>query len=185
MVAHFRPHEDSPVFDPERPMRATAFVTALLAVAVALPAQESTRARRARLGAADTLYRDPVSARVLGAIIPGAGHVYAGEYGRGLGYYYGTVGTIGMGAMTYVLDKCAFSFLSLEPCKSPPAWPHQVAGVAIVAYGAGVWVYSAIDAGHAAERANKRHARQHAAVSPFVAPRAGNGGANVGLSVAW
>ena len=59
-------------------MRATILVfAALLTAAAALPAQESTRARRARLGATDTLYRDPTSARILGAVIPGAGHVYA------------------------------------------------------------------------------------------------------------
>jgi hypothetical protein len=166
-------------------MRATLYVAALLTVAVALPAQESTRARRARLGATDTLHRNPTSARIIGAVIPGAGHVYAGEYLRGIGYYYGTVGTIGLGAMTYVLDKCTFTFLSDTPCKSPPAWRHQVLGGAIIAYGVGVWVYSAIDAGHAAERANERHARRRTAIAPFVAPRAEAEGANVGLSVAW
>ena len=167
-------------------MRATALLfAALLTVAAALPAQESTRARRARLGATDTLYRNPTSARVLGAIIPGAGHVYAGEYLRGVGYYYGTVGTIGMGAMVFIVDKCTFTFLSDEPCKSPPAWPHQAAGIAIMAYGVGFWVHSAIDTGHAAERANERHARRTTAVSPFIAPAAEAGGANLGLSVAW
>jgi hypothetical protein len=185
MVAHNRPHEDSPLFHPERSMRATAFVTALLAVAVALPAQESTRARRARLGPTDTLHRSPVVARVVGAVIPGAGHVYAGEYWRGILYYEGTVATIGLGAMTYILDKCTFTFLNDKPCKSPPAWPHQVAGIAVMTYGVGFWVYSAIDAGRAAERTNQRHARRRAAISPFIAPRAASGGANVGLSLAW
>ena len=165
-------------------MRATALITALLTVAVALPAQESTRARRARLGA-DTLYRDPVSARVLGSIIPGAGHVYAGEYWHGIVYYEGTVALVGLGAMTYILDECTFSSLSDKPCTSQPAWPHQAAGVAIMACGVGFWVHSAIDAGHAAERANERHARGHVAISPFIVPRAEAGGANVGLSVAW
>lgn len=166
-------------------MRATALVIALLTVAVALPAQESTRARRARLGTADTLYRDPTAARVFGAIIPGAGHVYAGEYWRGLAYYEGTIGILGSGAMVYVLDKCTFTFLSDTPCKSPPAWRHQVAGVAIMAYGVGVWVYSAIDAGRAAERANKRYAERRAAVTPFIGPQIDASGANVGLSFAW
>jgi hypothetical protein len=170
-------------------MRATPLVMALLTIAVALPAQESTRTRRARLGIVDTLHRDPTTARVLGAMIPGAGHVYAGDYWRGLAYYEGTVATIGSGAMVYVLDKCAFSFLSDTPCKSPPAWRHQVAGIAIMACGVGVWVYGAIDAGHAAERANERYAEQRAqrksAIAPFIEPRSDAGGANVGLSVAW
>lgn len=165
-------------------MRVPGLVALLLTVVTALPAQESTRARRARLGA-DTLYRDPVSARVLGSILPGAGHVYAGEYWNGIRYYYGTVSMLGAGAMVYIIDKCTFTFLDDKPCKSPPAWRHQAAGVAIMAVGVGVWVHSAIDAGHAAERANERHPRKRAAVSPFIAPRAEREGANVGLAVAW
>ena len=166
-------------------MRATALLALMLSVAVALPAQDSTHARHGRHGPADTLYRDPTSARVLGAIIPGAGHIYAGEYWHGVMYYEGTVAIIGLGAMTYVLDKCTFSFLSDKPCKSPPAWPHQVLGGAVMAYGVGVWIYSAIDAGHAAERANERHAGRRTGVSSFIAPGAQSGEANVGLSVAW
>lgn len=162
-------------------MRATALVTALLAVAVALPAQDSTDARQGRAARADTLYRDPVVARVLGSVIPGAGHVYSGEYWNGIRYYYGTVGLLGTGAFVYVLDECTFD----TPCVSAPAWPHQVAGIAIMAVGVAFWVRSAIDAGHAAERANERHALDGASLSPFIAPGAGNTGANVGLSVAW
>lgn len=166
-------------------MRATALVAAMLTAAVTLSAQDSTHARHGRRGPADTLYRDPTSARVLGAIVPGAGHIYAGEYWHGVMYYEGTVSIIGLGAMTFVLDKCTFSFLSDKPCKSPPAWPHQLLGGAVIAYGVGIWVYSAIDAGHAAERANERHALRTTAVSPFIAPRAESGGADIGLSVAW
>ena len=166
-------------------MRATTIIVALFTVAATLPAQESTRARRARLGIADTLYRDPAIAHVLGAVIPGAGHVYAGEYWNGLRYYYGTVAMLGAGTFVYVLDDCTSSFLDPKPCKPGPAWPHQAAGIAMVALGAGIWIRSAIDAGHAAERANERHARKRAVVSPFIAPGAEREGANVGLSLAW
>ena len=110
---------------------------------------------------------------------------YAGEFLRAVGYCYVTVGLIGAGAIVYNLDKCTFSFMSDTPCKSPPAWPHQVAGGALMAYGLGFCVYSVIDAGHAAERANKRHARQRAAMAPFIAPGSATRGANVGLSLAW
>ena len=83
-------------------------------------------------------YRNPHRALVLGSLIPGAGHIYAGEYLHGFLTYEGTVGAIGMGTLVFIMDRCTFTFLNAEPCKSGPAWPHRVAGATIVAWASGI-----------------------------------------------
>ena len=52
------------------------------------------------------LYRNPKRALILGSIIPGGGHIYAGEYWRGILTYEATVGGIGVGVMVFTLDPC-------------------------------------------------------------------------------
>jgi hypothetical protein len=132
------------------------------------------------------LYRNPHRARVLGALIPGAGHIYAGEYLSGILAYEGTVGGIGAGVLVFTVNRCTFSFLSMTRCDPGPEWPHQALGVAIVGLGIWEWVSSARDAAHAAERANARHDGRSAAVSPFIAPFSGAANASeVGVSLHW
>ncbi len=131
-------------------------------------------------------YRDPHKALVLGSIIPGAGHIYAGEYLKGFLTYEGTVTAIGMGTIVFIADKCMFAFLNATPCKSGPAWPHQALGVAVVGIGIWGWISSARDARHAAERANARHDARRAAITPFISPFSGPASASrVGVSLQW
>ena len=128
-------------------------------------------------------YRDPHRALVLGSVIPGAGHIYAGEYLRGFLTYEATIGTIGLGVIAFIIDKCTFTFLSDTKCESGPAWPHQLLGVTLVGLGIWEWVSSARDAPHAAERANARHG---VGVTPFIAPFSGPAHASeIGVSVHW
>jgi hypothetical protein len=135
---------------------------------------------------ATTLYRNPRRALILGSLIPGAGHIYAGEYWHGVLTYEGTVTTIGMGVMTYIVDKCMFTFLNTTRCDSGPAWPHQALGVAVVGLGLWEWVSSARDAAHAAERANERHRRKTAQAKPIiVAPAASHGDWRAGVAIPW
>ncbi len=155
-----------------------AFVTLLIVVAAWTSpsgAQDSTRtAPDSTLPPATSLYRDPHRALVLGSLIPGAGHIYAGEYWHGILNYEGTVGTIGVGVMTFLVDKCMLSFLSATRCDSGPQWPHQVLGVTVVGLGVWGWISSARDAARAAERANERHRRKMAQAKPIISVPAGS-----------
>jgi TM2 domain-containing membrane protein YozV len=131
-------------------------------------------------------YRNPHRALVLGSLIPGAGHIYAGEYLRGFLTYEATVGAIGAGTLVFLVDKCTFTFLSTTTCKPGAQWPHQVLGIAVVGLGVWEWISSARDAPRAAERANARHDARSSAVTPFVAPFSGPGNASqIGVSVHW
>jgi hypothetical protein len=131
-------------------------------------------------------YRSPHRALVLGSLIPGAGHIYAGEYVRGFLRYEATVGSLGLGTLLFIYDRCMLTFLNAEPCESGPAWPHQLAGIAVVGVGIWSWISSARDAPRAAERANERHRLRSRTVTPIIDPFAGpEGGAKVGVSVHW
>jgi hypothetical protein len=134
----------------------------------------------------ENLYRNPHRALVLGSLIPGAGHIYAGEYVRGFLTYEATVATIGLGTLVFISDRCMFTFLNAEPCESGPAWPHQLAGVAIVGVGIWSWISSARDAPRAAERANERRRLRSLTVTPIIDPFSGPANASkVGVSIHW
>jgi hypothetical protein len=171
--------------------------TGILIVAVwisPLNAQDtSTSAAKATPDSAQTHethpYRNPREALILGSVFPGAGHIYAGEYWHGVVNYEMTVMTIGMGAMTFMLDRCTFSnldFLSPSNCKPGPQWPHQALGVALVGLGFRRWILSARDASRAAERANERHRRKMAQAKPIIEPAGGSrGGWRAGVEIPW
>ena len=130
------------------------------------------------------LYRDPHRAQVLGTILPGAGHFYAGEYLRGYGTWVVTVTGIGMGPVVYNLDRCSFAFLSGSECNPGPKWPNRLVGVFMVGAGVWTWISTARDAPHAAERANERHQsrRLRALIEPSADP-----GPNLraGVAIRW
>jgi hypothetical protein len=131
-------------------------------------------------------YRDPHKARILGSVFPGAGHIYAGEYLRGYGYYVATVGEVGSGVLVFMVDRCTFSFLSATSCDPGPQWPHRALGIAMVGAGIWSWVSSARDAPRAAERANARHEARRLQVKPFIEPvREPNAEFHTGLNVSW
>ena len=131
-------------------------------------------------------YRDPHKARILGSLIPGAGHIYAGEYLRGYGYYLATVGEVGTGVMVFIIDRCTFSFLSATSCNAGPQWPHQALGIAMVGAGIWSWVSSARDAPRAAQRANARHEARTFLVKPIIGPgNEPNARLHAGLNLSW
>ena len=154
----------------------------LLASALVSPlkAQDTTRVSA---NSTDTLaaplYRSPKRALILGSVIPGAGHIYAGEYVHGFVAYEATVGGIGGGVLMFMLDRCALEAVRLlfsgrtTTCKSGPQWPHQALGVALVGAGIWEWISSARDAAHAAERANAKHLRHRAMVTPVIEAHVG------------
>jgi hypothetical protein len=115
------------------------------------------------LGAQDTARvaatgaKSPMTARVIG-IVPGAGHIYAGETMRGLGYLGATAGIIVLGG-TLLAAECVGSLG--ESCENSNT--EDVATVAAL----GVWAWSIYDAGRAAHRTN---AKRRLRVSLIVAP---------------
>ena len=141
-------------------MRSTliAPLVALVLGTVTLPAQDTLRVR-------DTLRADapgmksPGAARVIG-ILPGAGHIYAGETGRGFAFMGGVLGAFVIGS-TVLLAECYSSVLGGDDCAS--SGTENVIAAAIL----GLWGWSIYDAGRAAHRTN---ARRRMGVSLLVAP---------------
>jgi len=152
-------------------MKVFAGILLVSAWAAPLEAQDTTTfAADSTIQQPAPLYRSPKRALILGSLIPGAGHIYSGEYLRGVLNYEATVGAIGGGVLVFIWDKCMFSFLSTTPCKSGAQWPHQVLGAGLVGLGAWTWVSTARDAPRAAERANARHRRKAQRPEPIIAP---------------
>ena len=121
-------------------------------VALALAATDLTAQDTARSPAGS---KSPTAARVIG-IVPGAGHVYAGEVGRGLQHFGVTVGTLMLASLMLAAD-CTGS----ENCDDIRPAVAMLAGL-------GYWGWSIYDAGHAAERANAR--RRWSRMSLIAAP---------------
>jgi TM2 domain-containing membrane protein YozV len=131
-----------------RTLFAPVFVLTL--AATTLTAQDTARV-------AATGEKSPMTARVIG-IVPGAGHIYAGETMRGLGYLAATAGIIVIGG-TLLAAECVGSLG--ESCENSNT--DDVATVAAL----GVWAWSIYDAGRAAHRTN---ARRRLRTSLIVAP---------------
>jgi hypothetical protein len=150
-------------------MRALAGLLLVSIWASPLKAQDTTRVTAdSAAQPVEHPYRNPKRALILGSVIPGAGHIYAGEYWRGFVNYEAAVGGIGLGALTFIWDRCMLSFLSTTPCRSGPQWPHQALGVALVGLGIWQWISSARDAPYAAERANAKHLLHRTTVAPII-----------------
>ena len=93
--------------------------------------------------------KSPATARLIG-IIPGAGHMYAGEVGRGFLYLGGTLGIL-LAGVAASADDCLNELFSSEPCG------RTAQTVSLIAAG-GLWVWSIVDAGRAARRTNTKRA---------------------------
>lgn len=113
-------------------------------------------------------WKSPTAARVIG-ILPGAGHVYAGEPRRGLAYFGGTVGVLAIGSVLIAADCVGDVANSTESTCSSPALENGLLAVFL-----GVWGWSIYDAGRAANRTNARRAvRTVLFVAPARVPAAG------------
>ena len=146
------------------PLRAM-LVGSLLLVPSA-PAQSSSSSAMGQTDAIVVALKDPAVARLLG-IIPGAGHMYAGEVGRGLLYFAGTLGIFATGG--YITMSLAFTDQNTHRAAAIAGWST------IIATG-GLWVWSIVDAGRAARRTNAKLARRTSLLfEPTRVPMA-NGG---------
>ena len=129
----------------EIPMRNAFFVFALMLVPLVVGAQTAPDSipQVAAPGKSVAL------ARVIG-IIPGAGHVYAGQWTRGLGFVGGIFGVATLTAILLVGDCVADVLSSSVDCKSTAI--ENLGGAAVY----GVWAWSIYDAGVTARRTNAR-----------------------------
>ena len=143
---------------PHRASEASALLAAVLGVlmlgAPDVRAQDAVRAAAAR-------EKSPAAARIIG-VFPGAGHIYAGETGRGLAYMGGTLGILVIGATAMVAECYAELLGAGERCDSSNT--DDIAAVAVL----GLWGWSIYDAGRAAHRTNAK--RRQGRVSLIVVP---------------
>jgi len=101
--------------------------------------------------------RDRRTAVVLGALVPGAGHLYAGEWLRSYLNFVAAAGGIYVGPVVYNFDRCTFDWR--PQCRSGVPLGARIAGAAYIAGGVTVWITGAIDAGRAVTRQRARRAR--------------------------
>lgn len=94
--------------------------------------------------------KSPTTARLLG-IVPGAGHVYAGEPRRGASVLGGMAGVLVVGSLLLAGECIGNAGGSAEdPCDS------AVLETGVVVAFLGIWGWSIYDAGEAAKRTNRR-----------------------------
>lgn len=111
-------------------------------------------------------YRDPHTAQTLGSFLPGAGHIYAGESLRGLGFAGAALIGIAAG-ITFLTDRqCYYVALDSSYCRSNVSTSNRINGITELATGVAAWVFGAIDAPRAARRVNAAH--QRVSVAPFA-----------------
>lgn len=126
-------------------------------------------------------------ATVLATVLPGAGHVYAGEHEHGVRLYFGVGGLIGGGYLMTSWNRCSFAFSAA--CDPGDTTVQEGLGVVFMALGVGTWVWSVLDARDAARgrpdgaspwEATNPHARR---LGPFLTPTASGVGA--GIRATW
>jgi hypothetical protein len=155
--------------------RMTLAVVAILTLGAPKLAAQDT-ARVAAVG-----NKSPTAARVIG-IFPGAGHIYAGETGRGFAYMGGILALFVVG-VTAMAAECYGELLGAgERCDSSNT--DDVAAAAILA----LWGWSIYDAGRAAHRTNAKRQRMRLSllVAPVTSLRAAQGsvhGVKLGVSL--
>ena len=168
-------------------MRGTIMVLLTLVLVTSLDAQDTTRVLQDSASTVTPrVYRDPHRAQVLGIILPGAGHFYAGEYLRGYSTWVVTIFGISVGPFIYNSDSCTLRMFDFSECKPGAKWPYQVVGALMVGSGIWQWISTARDAPHAAERANERHQSRRLKVTPLIIPSAEQGPElGTGIAIRW
>jgi hypothetical protein len=165
----------------EGAMKALACLMIISVLASPLRAQDTTRVTADSTDSLVTpVYRNPKRALILGSVIPGAGHIYSGEYWHGFLAYETTVAGIIGGVGVSILGECAF--VLYRACSTGPQW--RALGVGMVGVGIWAWISSARDSPHAAERANAKHqAKMRPATAVIEAPIDSRSGWRVGAEI--
>lgn len=159
----------------------SATLAALLLLAMPVAAQELTRTDTARFTLRKQGRKSPLVAEAMG-IIPGLGHVYAGEGLRGVAFLGGIL-TIALAGGSISDAQCRDPVdeygMSTEYCSS------EALDIATAVATGGVWVWSIVDAGTTAKRTNRR--RGFAAVENarlLLVADSRRPGVRIGLSIA-
>jgi hypothetical protein len=119
------------------------------------------------------------TARAIAFFVPGGGHLYAGEQGRGLFLLAAAAGAATAGIMTsevYTWDYTCRTSNCMDP-NGGPKYSRLYLGIGVAG---AIWLYSLYDASHAAERENRR-AAQRVSLRPFA--RVERQGLRPGLAV--
>ena len=145
-------------------MRGTSFgggAILVLACAASLAAQDTASHRVVPVGQPKSV----TTAQLLG-LVPGVGHVYAGELNRAVAFGMATYTAFALNAIGRNPDE--------HVCPSPPpgdppaggetCGPTQDIATVVVVAVAGLIAWSSYDAGRAAERWNVRHGHQLSAL---------------------
>ena len=139
-------------------LRVLATVIVASGIAVVASAQDST-STATPIANRDTSrhiegLRSPGTAAVLGTVIPGAGLLYARQWARAAGTYFGAISGIGLRALMMTADRCTFTFLSGKSCDPGPVWPQRTLGIVAIGSGVALWAYGAVDAARIVRRDN-------------------------------
>jgi len=163
----------------QRAWRDVGIATVILSIAAPrVVAQTSTDTTRVNAALSDSAlawelgYRkSEKTAVILGMLVPGAGHLYAGEWWKSYALFVGTSGAVAMGSVIYQWPRCGFNFLATDCSVSPAA---RVLGATVVTATLAAWAMSAVDAGEAVDRQRARRAsdarRRRDAALPIIAP---------------
>ena len=118
-------------------------------------------------------YKDPKTAVAWSYLLPGAGHMYAGEGGKGFMLMAASVGGLTAGTIMTLNsgDEDADVGYDYDFSKGETNMTPSYIGLAVYAVG---WVYSIVDSGKAAERTNRKRglSRLPVRVVPYVAGKA-------------
>ena len=127
-----------------RPIYAVTLALLMLTGSGQLWAMDKTEARK-----------DPKTAMSWGYLLPGAGHIYAGEAGKGWLLMATSVGALTAGAIITLNsgDEDAEVGYDYDFSKGQTNWTPSYIGLGVFSIG---WLYSVVDAPKAAERTNRK-----------------------------
>ncbi len=137
-------------------------IAAALCSAAPAAAQDSTAAPPAAAKQATTIpHKSATAATLIALIAPGAGHIYAGESGRGLALLGVGLGSVAVGTAVLIssatkdAQQCTWDNCSLDRTARNWGWFYAGAVVYTATY-----IYGIADAGSSANRMNARNARK-------------------------
>ena len=125
-------------------------IFAIIAMLCLLVSQTSAQSAKSKE------YKDPKTAVAWGYLLPGAGHMYAGEGGKGFLLMAGSVGALAAGTVMTLNsgDEDAEVGYDYDFSKGETDWTPSYIGLGVYTIG---WLYSVVDAGKAAQRTNRKH----------------------------
>lgn len=106
--------------------------------------------------------KDPGVASLWAVFVPGAGHLYAGERGKGIAMLAASATAFGVAVAQWDRTTEHVATYPYPPGSPVPTYSDttrvrdRTPAYVAAGVGAAVWLYSLVDAGNAVERANRR-----------------------------